>query len=264
MGLRQGGVAWLTGGTRPLFTQNPAPPQATSSVSHPTNPLMTNQRERESADRRREKGVKTTRVKKKKKTKNAPAALCGLWKKVGSNRISLKKKDHYRKLHVRYWLFSILLQLTNIHNALHLKTKKAFIYLFFCMCVFLHSTCECVAVFLSCVCMCVYVLFRLILHCEWWGRATGDHVTRVRLNPAPTRFSGVTQGSSCGYCARCQIYKHTHTHTKHKYAQRHKSTQAHTVHEEINRHTWTQKHTLRTQNVMIEQHMANFHMTTSP
>ncbi len=40
---RKDGVTWLTEGTRPLLTQNPAPPQATSSVSRPTNPLMTNQ-----------------------------------------------------------------------------------------------------------------------------------------------------------------------------------------------------------------------------
>lgn len=45
-----------------------------------------------------------------------------------------------------------------------------------------------------------------------WGGASGDHVTRVRLNPAPTRFSGVTSGSSCGYCAHCL------THTQNIYS----------------------------------------------
>lgn len=115
--------------------------------------------------------------------------------------MKMMHKDDYTKLCVKYGLFSMLLQLSIMHKALHVETKETLICVWFYFCV--QSVWH----------VCVPVLFRLILHCEWRGRAAGDHVTRVRLNPAPARFLGVTQGSSCGYCAHCQIYTHACTHT---------------------------------------------------
>ncbi len=125
--------------------------------------------------------------------------------------------------------------------------------------------CDCFCVASVCVRMCVYVLFRLILHCEWRGRAAGDHVTRVRLNPGAYTLlrghAGVVMWLLCPL-PNIQTYTHTHTHT-HTHMprtekQKHSSTYSILT---VSRHAWNTQ--TKNTNGITEQPKANFHMTVS-